>query len=403
MPGPDLGLRAPEGTPLYVHLPFCVVKCTYCDFFSVVAEGQDVEGALEDLAAEIEARAPHHPRTVFLGGGTPSLLSVEQLTRLFEALERATGFRASSRETTVECNPESLDPEKAQALRELGATRLTVGVQSLDPRLLELFARPHTAEQGLAAVATARAAGFPQVGLDLIYAAPGQELGPWLDELDRALALGPDHVSAYSLAFEEETPLTRRLARGELRPLSEDTAIAFFETTRAHLAARGFPAYEISNFAPPGKECLHNLGYWANGPYVGVGPSAVSHVGGTRWGSPRSLAAWRAAVRGPGRSAAWTETLAPRERLGETWWLGLRTTAGVDPAEARATAGWDAPEDPAEALADALVAEERLVHVGGRVRMHPRSWVLADAIAARFLAHGSDGAVNSAGRAAARE
>ena len=374
------------GTPLYVHLPFCVVKCTYCDFYSVVDDGHDRELFVDALLSEARARAPRDPATVFFGGGTPSYLSEAQLERLFEGLEEVTGFRSSAREVTVECNPESLTPSKARLLRSLGADRLSIGVQSLDPAILELFGRAHGNEQSFAAYRSAREAGFERVSLDVIYAVPGQELEPWLADLERILALGPDHLSAYSLAFEEGTSFTRWLKEGRLQRLSEDLELEFFQRTRERLGEAGLPAYEVSNFSPNNQQCAHNIGYWRNEPYVGLGPSAVSKLEHTRSGNPRSLAQWQKEALAQGSALAWHETLSPVGRLGETWWLGLRMTAGVEPARARKQSGFtDSESDPAEELARELGAEGWLEESSGAWRLSPKGLPLTDAISSRFL------------------
>jgi oxygen-independent coproporphyrinogen-3 oxidase len=378
-------LRAAPGTPLYVHLPFCAAKCTYCDFYSLPADGQDLAGTLDGLLAEAERRAPREPRTVFLGGGTPSLYPIEDLERLLEGLERVCNFRSSAREVTCECNPESLDLEKARALRRLGVDRLSIGFQSLDPRVLTLFGRVHSAEQSLRAFAAAREAGFRRVSVDLIYASPGQELGAWERELERVLDLGPDHVSAYALVYEKGTLLGQWREEGRLEALPEERELEFFQATARHLEARGYRGYEVSNFCLSGQEALHNVNYWQNGPYVGLGPSAVTKLAHTRFGNPRSVHAWLAAIRRGEFPAAWEETLEPRERLGETWWLGLRMRAGVAPAVARRTAGFEEASDPTEVLATALVDQGLLEEDQGRFRLSERGWPLADAVARRFL------------------
>ena len=386
----SLVTRAPTlvpeaGTALYVHVPFCVAKCTYCDFYSLAAEGQDLAGTLELLLREAERRAPRRPRTVFLGGGTPSYHSSAELERLLDGLERATGFRTSAAEVTVECNPESLTLEKARTLRSLGVDRLSIGFQSLDPRILALFGRVHDAEASFRAFEAARAAGFERLSVDLIYGVPGQALAAWEADLARILALRPDHVSAYQLTYEPGTPLHAQLESGGFQRLTEDEELAFFERTHGLLADAGYEGYEVSNFALSGQQCLHNLNYWANGPYLGIGPSAVSKVGDTRFGNPRSLPTWRGAVQAGRFPAAWEETPAPAVRLGETWWLGLRTRAGVDPEEACRRAGWSGP-DPSAAERTALERQGFLELVGPRVRLTRRGWPVADAIARRLLA-----------------
>jgi oxygen-independent coproporphyrinogen-3 oxidase len=372
------------GTALYVHVPFCVAKCTYCDFYSLAAEGQDLPGTLDALLHEARLRAPSAPRTVFLGGGTPSFYSAPELERLLDGLERSSRFRASAVEVTCECNPESLDLEKARLLRALGVDRLSIGFQSLDPELLALFGRVHDARASFAAFEAARAAGFERVSVDLIYGIPGQSLGRWEADLAQVLALRPDHVSAYQLTYEEGTALTARLHAGELARLSEDEELAFFEATHARLEAAGYRAYEISNFSLPGQECAHNVGYWRNEPYVGIGPSAVSKLGATRFGNPRSLGPWRAALAAGRFPAAWEETPAPLVRLGETWWLGLRTRAGVRPEHALRTSGWRGP-DPTEGVRAELAAQGFLERGAVGERLTARGWPVADAIARRLI------------------
>jgi len=380
------GLEAPPGTPLYVHVPFCVVKCSYCDFFSVAARPEDdLDGTVDALLLEAQRRAPREPRTMFLGGGTPTFLSEGQLARLLDGLEAATGYRGSASEVTVECNPESLTPAKAGLLRRAGVNRLSIGVQSLDPAILALFDRPHSVEDSFRAYDAARGAGFERVSLDLIFGVPGQDLRTWIEHLDRLLDLEPDHVSAYSLAFEEGTALTKMLAAGRLERLPEDLDLAFFLATRSRLEERGYLPYEVSNFCPTGQRCAHNENYWANGPYVGLGPGAVSKLGPTRFGNPRSIPRWRIPIERGESAASWEETLTPVRELGQTWWLGLRTLAGVTPSVAREIAGFDGADDPAEALALRLGREGFLETGGGAWRLTDRGLPVADAVSARFL------------------
>jgi oxygen-independent coproporphyrinogen-3 oxidase len=367
-------------------LPFCEKKCHYCDFFSLPAVGQDIEGTLEAILAESALRSPRSPRTVFIGGGTPSLLSIPQLRHFLDALEEHTGFRSSSIETTLECNPESLDRDKAAALLDLGVERLSIGFQSLDARTLELFGRVHDVDQSFRAYAAARDAGVQRVNIDLIFAAPGHSAEAWRGALERILALAPDHVSAYNLAFEEDTVFSRWLEQGKLQRQPDELELELFHLTRELTRRAGLEAYEISNYARPGEECLHNLNYWANGSYVGVGPSAASCVAGRRSGNVKALGPYNQRALAGRSVEGWSETLEPDARLGETWWLGLRTTRGVDPSEARATSGVSEAPDRAEQLAARLAEEGLLDLAAGRYRLTARGLPLADAVAAEFLA-----------------
>jgi putative oxygen-independent coproporphyrinogen III oxidase len=366
-------------------VPFCVTKCPYCDFFSVAGPGHDRRGTLEALLHEAARRAPRRPRTVFLGGGTPSFLTEPELVSLLDGLDRLTGFRDAALEVTAECNPESLDGPRARLLLDLGVTRLSIGFQSLREETLRLFGRAHTAEQGFRAYEAARAAGCRSVSVDLIYAAPGQTPEAWRADLARVLELRPDHLSAYNLTFEEGTAFEAWMRAGRLRPLPEEVELELFQATRELAAAAGLEHYEISNYASTGKQCLHNVNYWRNGEYVGLGPSAVSRVGRRRAGNVRALTGYVEGIAGAGSAEAWSETLDPVRRLGETWWLGLRLGAGVDPREALETAGMTGADDPALPIARGLVAAGLLQCSGKRYRLTERGLPLADHVAARFI------------------
>ena len=380
-------LRAPEGTALYVHLPYCVAKCSYCDFFSVLPErASDGPDVVETILLEAEHRAPSRPRTVFVGGGTPSLLSKQDLRRLLDGLQELTGFRQSAKEVSLECNPESLDLEKAEVLRAAGVDRLSIGFQSLEPGILSLFGRVHDSEQSFQAFRAARKAGFERLSIDLIYGVPGQELARWEADLERVIDLAPDHISAYSLAFEEGTALTQNLEAGKLQRLPEEQDLAFFIRTRELLEARGYRAYEVSNFALSNQQCQHNELYWSNGRYVGLGPGAVSYLERTRFGNPRSVGLWRKGIEASGFGATWEETLEPIQKLAETWWLGLRTEKGVIPAEARLDSGLSQEHhDPALQLAEQLGLQGLLTQRDGAWSMTPKGLPLADAISRQFL------------------
>lgn len=377
--------RAPEGTPLYVHLPFCAAKCHYCDFFSVPADGQDRGATIAAILREAELRAPWRPHTVFLGGGTPSLFSCDELRRLFDGLHSITSFRDSAVEVTAECNPESLDEDKARCFLDLGVQRLSIGFQSLSNDVLKLFGRVHSVEQSFAAFAAARAAGVANLNIDMIFAVPGQTAEQWSADLARVLALGSEHLSAYNLTFEEETLFKRWLDQGRIARQPEELELELFHLTRELARARGLEPYEISNFSRSGRQCLHNLNYWRNEPYLGIGPSAVSKVGHTRAGNVKAIQAYNRRIEAAGDARAWEETPDPVSRLAETWWLGLRTSEGVEPGEARARAGFETEVDPALVIAMKMVEADLLVESRGRYRLSERGIPLADFVAKKFL------------------
>lgn len=378
--------RPAAGTPLYVHLPFCAAKCHYCDFFSVAAEGHDRGAMIAAILREAELFAPLRPRTVFVGGGTPSLLSIAELTAFFDGLERITGFRSSALEVTAECNPESLDRDKARAFLDLGVQRISIGFQSLHDETLQLFGRVHSVEQSFRAFDAARAAGVKRINVDMIYAVPGQTAESWCSDLERVLALGSEHLSAYNLTFEEETLFKRWLDQGRLVKSTEDVELELFTRTREITRAHGLAAYEISNFARPGEACEHNLNYWRNGEYAGIGPSAVSKLGIARFGNVKAIRAYARRASADEDTRHWEETPDERTRLAETWWLGLRLAAGISPAEARARAAARDEADAGAAVARELAEHGLLAFDGERFRLTARGLPLADAVAKRFLA-----------------
>lgn len=383
--------RAEDGVALYVHLPFCAAKCHYCDFFSVPDEGQDIDGMIGAILEEARTRAPKNPRTVFIGGGTPSLLSVPQLTRFLNGLDELTGWRKSATEVSAECNPESLDRDKAKALLDLGVPRLSIGFQTLNDATLKLFGRVHSVDDSFRAFEAARSAGIEHLNLDMIYAVPDQTAEDWARDLARVLDLGPDHLSAYNLTFEEDTRFKRWLDQGKLASSPEDVELEMFHTTRELTSKAGLGAYEISNHARPDEACAHNIGYWRNAQYVGIGPGAVSKVGHSRAGNPRSIQPYLRRIQAAGHATDWREDPDAHARLAETWWLGLRLTEGVHPGRARATAGlMDGAEDPSLVTAASFInqgfMETHDVEDETYYRLTAKGLPLADAVAREFLA-----------------
>ena len=317
---------------LYLHIPFCRAKCAYCAFYSKVPEGDDLALFERAALAEIEALGRRHGRprldTVYVGGGTPTLLPAWLGERLVAAIGRHFELPRGI-EFTTEANPDSVDVWLLQDLRGLGVNRLSLGVQSLSDADLELLGRPHTRAQALAAVEAARAAGFRNLSLDFIWGLPGQRLATWLRQL-RFVAenLRPEHLSCYSLTREPGTPLAARLDAGEIPLPEEGEQARMFVNGSSFLESAGFLHYEISNFARMGFVCRHNMGYWEGRDFLGVGPSAVSTVSGRRWENPRPLAVWAKAALA-GRTGGNAERLAERERLREMVMLSLRTARGL--------------------------------------------------------------------------
>ncbi|MBR3503967.1 MAG: radical SAM family heme chaperone HemW [Clostridia bacterium] len=315
---------------LYIHLPFCARKCAYCDFVSFPGQTDRIPAYLDRLAREMRSAVgwygPLAADTVFLGGGTPSLLSGEQMKRLMGDVGRFFEI-APDAEITVEANPGTVDAEKLAVFREAGINRLSLGVQSFDDGLLRRLGRIHTAREAEDAARMAAEAGFSNLSLDLMYALPGQNMSQWTDTLERALDLPVKHISCYSLILEDGTPMKALIeANPELLP-DEEIAVGMQHEAARRLAERGFSRYEISNYALPGFESRHNLVYWRRGDYLGLGCAAHSLMNGIRFANTPSLEGYLA-----GEGAGEADVLSARDVYEETVMLGLRTREGVEAA-----------------------------------------------------------------------
>lgn len=377
-----------RGTSLYVHVPFCVVKCGYCDFNSYVVEDRSVHDSfLAALAAELRQQWSHGvPRSVFIGGGTPTLLDADRFERLLAALTTHVSWRDV--EVTMEANPESLTREKVDIARAHGVNRMSMGVQSFHPRHLKFLDRAHSAERAEAAFATMRAAGMTNVSIDLMFGIPGESLAEWQADVERALALQPDHLSCYNLTFEPGTRLHHEMQAGRVAPNDEEVDRAMFMHTRERLAAAGFDAYEISNFAGRGGRCRHNDHYWLQGDYVGIGPGAASHRDGVRATNLKPVEAWARAALAGLPCAATAETLRPWQRAGEAMWLGLRRREGVDVAAVEARLRLPVREHFA-AQVERDVRAGWLTFDGAVARLTAEGVLLADHVSGNYLAGGS--------------
>ena len=335
-----------ETLGLYVHIPFCTTKCGYCDFYSVASEGRDLGRLTAALVQEFAARRGEldiGPTTVFFGGGTPTLLPGAELASLLAAVGEVIR-REQLKEFTVEANPATLDEQKADSLLSAGVDRVSFGAQSFDPAELAVLERIHDPADIGKGVRIARNAGFGRLNLDLIFGVPGQTLENWRVNLARAIELGPDHLSCYGLTYEPGTALTARRDRGLITPCDEELEAEMYLACIDTLAEAGFEQYEISNFARPGQKCLHNVNTWRNEPYVGIGPSAASYVGGERRRNVPHLENYMRLIEKTGRATVECERLDQRARAGECAMLALRLTAGFSAGEFRKRTGCDALE-----------------------------------------------------------
>jgi oxygen-independent coproporphyrinogen-3 oxidase len=344
-----LGTEAePEaGLAVYVHWPFCLSKCPYCDFNSHVRDGVDHDRWRRALLAEIDHYAERTPdRTVtsiFFGGGTPSLMAPATAAAVIERVAQRWPVAADI-EITLEANPSSVEAERFSALAAAGVNRVSLGVQALDDSALSFLGRRHDVAEALAALAVAKT-HFSRVSFDLIYARPEQTVAEWRAELTRAITQGTEHLSVYQLTIEDGTKFATLAARGELAMPDEDTQAALYEVTQETLSRAGLPAYEISNHARPGAECRHNLTYWRYGDYVGVGPGAHGRLAldgqklATR--AHRAPEVWLERVETGGHGAHPDVPVTPAERRDELLMMGLRLSEGVSRSRLRAELGVD--------------------------------------------------------------
>ncbi len=377
--GPGAAARAAARAGLYVHVPFCVVRCAYCDFASGPGGEAAVERWLGGIAREAARRAPAAAdvvfRSVYLGGGTPSTLEPAHVGRLFASLRGAFAVAADA-EVTLEANPETVTPERLDAWRAAGVDRLSLGAQSRHADELDRLGRVHTAARVGTALAQARAAGFRRLSLDLIYGFPGHTAARWEETLDWALGFEPEHLSAYAFLAEPGTPLGDAVRAGRA-PLPGDAEQADAQARFvARAAAVGLGSYETSNACRPGAEARHNLVYWLRRPYVGLGPSAHGLVGGERYGNLRDLTAWADALADGRWPEAEREAETPATAAREVVMLGLRLTSGLVPADYPPGLWREVGRRYAAALAEAVAT--------GRLEARGDGWAVPAAL--RFVA-----------------
>ncbi|MEN3027036.1 MAG: radical SAM family heme chaperone HemW [Chlorobiota bacterium] len=374
---------------LYLHIPFCEHKCCYCDFYSV-ERPELLESFVDALCHEIELLPEQLPEavaepvaTVYFGGGTPSLLSPQQLERIVERLHRI--FRWGPEvEWTMECNPGTVTEERLRAYRQLGVTRLSFGVQSFHPEELRFLERIHTAQEARLAVEWARRAGFENINIDLMFAVPGQTVESWRATLQQVIALTPQHISAYSLIWEPGTPLYARWKRGEVAPVPEELDVAQYELAVHLLQDAGYLHYEVSNFVQPGYECRHNLLYWHAEEYVALGPSAHGYLRGRRYWNVRSLRQYQELIRQDRLPIASSEHLSTVERLEELVFLGLRSD-GLRFDRIRQEFGIDLATEAAPILAqweELGVVRLRTPH---RLWLNWRGYLMCDELASQLI------------------
>lgn len=377
---------------LYVHIPFCERKCVYCSFYSIESfanKDRFLTALLKEIAMSdsslIAEEGTGEASTIFFGGGTPSVLSPEEISAILEAL-RGKFSVAADAEITMECNPGALEREWLHGYRDAGINRLSFGVQSFHDDDLQFLSRIHTAAQAEENIRLVRSV-FDNVSLDLIFALPNQTIERWRHNLERAVELGTDHISAYALIFEEGTPLNAMRRKGRISPLEIDLEADMYEETVNFLEGHGFRQYETSNYAKPGRECRHNIGYWERQSYISFGPSAHSYarrgVLGERWANVSSLSAYLLAVESGKQPTASREELTSEQAMEEIVMLGLRCK-GIDMQDFHSATGGNLADLAAEPMARMLREGFAEIH-GERLRLTPKGAIFADRFALEII------------------
>jgi oxygen-independent coproporphyrinogen III oxidase len=405
-----IGVSAAQVSSLYVHVPFCAKKCSYCAFYSEASNGELVNRYVTALVAELEmVSGDLRPNTIFFGGGTPSLLSLKQWEIILKAMERLRLLGAE--EWTVECNPATVSLDKARLLRSYGVNRISMGVQSLDETLLERLGRVHSRSMVFKSFDILRQAGFNNLNVDLMFAIPGQSLQTWRETLSEATALGSEHLSSYEVIYEEDTALYSQLKAGEF-DINEDLACEMYEELVHHAGAAGLVQYEVANFARgpvtaglsaaqdiatsvanrkrfadqqiPALACRHNVNYWRGGSFYGLGPSATTYVKGVRGKNYSNTELYCNRIETGQRALESTEQLSDLARAGETAAFGLRMNAGWPFEEFRNVTGYDLRQSWTEEMSE--LAEQGMGALNvDRFQLTPRGLRFADSAAQLFL------------------
>jgi putative oxygen-independent coproporphyrinogen III oxidase len=380
LPADAVARAGHNGFGVYVHVPFCASRCGYCDFNTSTASDAREEGYLDALLGELRMAgkviSPERVDTVFVGGGTPTLLDPGDLARILDAIDSTWGL-APGAEVTTEANPESVGPESLRALRRAGFTRVSLGMQSAAPHVLRVLDRRHTAGRAPRAAAEAREAGFEHVNLDLIYGTPGETAEDFAESLAAVVGAGVDHVSAYALIVEDGTRMAARMRRGELPYPDDDVAADRYLAAEAALTAAGFEWYEVSNWATSAAaRCAHNMLYWTGGDWWGLGPGAHSHVGGVRWWNVKHPSAYASRVKDGTSPGHGRELLTAQDKHMEDVMLRVRLRDGIALAEVDAAGA-------ARGYGNGLL--DRPAYAAGRLSLTLRGRLLADAVVRDLL------------------
>lgn len=378
-----------EEASVYIHVPYCKSKCRYCNFNSYPGREDEFGNYVNALLAELELRSQHLSAavvpTVFFGGGTPTVIGAEMLGAILDRCPAEAGLAVSPEaEISIEANPETVSPPLLDALLAAGFNRISLGVQSFSDTALRRLGRIHSGAQAALAVRQAAEAGFRNISVDLMFGIPAQDIAGWEEDLEAALSLRPQHISAYGLAVEEKTPFARLLKLGLISLPDEEACCKMYSAAVEKLARAGYEHYEISNFALPGYRCRHNVNYWRNGSYLGLGAGAHSYLDGERSANVDDPGRYIAMAANAGSAVRFHEKLAPRAALGEALMLGLRLLEGIDMEEYTGRYGVDFQQEFGGTVAE-LVCQGFMEMEGGRLKLTRRGVLLSDEVFQKFL------------------
>jgi oxygen-independent coproporphyrinogen-3 oxidase len=369
---------------LYIHIPFCVSKCIYCDFNSVVIKSQIVDEYLKAIEKELQSTTEKYSfTTVFIGGGTPTVLNETQLSRLLVMIAKHVNV-SNLKEYTIEVNPGTLNDEKIFILQNNHVGRISIGIQSFNDKYLMLLGRIHSASEAIDIFAHLREKGFGNISIDLIYGYPAQTLNEWIIDLRKCINLAPEHISAYCLSYEQGTPIVKMTDSGALKKLNEEEELKMYEFTNDFLSNKGYRHYEISNFAKQDKECKHNIVYWENREYIGIGAGAFSYINGERYCNIKNIKEYISSVKSKKKLICFSEKLPQKKRASEILIMALRMTAGISNEDFFNRSGFDLKELFHKQLNN--LTQAGLINFDDeRIKLTKKGMSLADSVMMEFI------------------
>lgn len=373
---------------LYIHIPFCKKKCLYCDFYSAQYSESLAGSYLSVILKELQGLTQDFS-SIYIGGGTPSILSLDLLDKLLSGLKN---FIKPDMEFTIEANPESVDSEKLKLFLDKGVNRISVGVQSFDDKKLNSLGRIHNAKMAMGAIELSEKAGFENISIDMIFGVSGEDLKAWQLELEKAAGCATRHISCYSLSYEKDTPLFRMREKNRIVALDSETLAEMYRYMMSYLASKGFDHYEVSNYAKPGFECRHNLNYWDNLPYIGLGPSAVSYIDGTRYENVRDVEEYIDRYKKGVSLIMYSENLRGVRMARETSAVKIRTRQGIDYDWFKNKTGFDFEDTLKKGVLDELSKDalleykiDKLTREKRGIMLTEKGFLFSDTVSSAFI------------------